>query len=600
MLPLTLDIATLQQLYRERNATPLDIVEAVIARCEAYPDPAVWISRASPAQLREQARLLMARGPGPDLPLWGIPFAAKDNIDCAGFETTAACPAFAYPATRDATVVARLKAAGAILVGKTNLDQFATGLNGTRSPYGAPRSVFDPDYISGGSSSGSAVAVAAGLVSFALGTDTAGSGRVPAAFNNLVGIKPTQGLLSTHGVVPACRSLDCVSIFSLTAGDGDLVRRCAQGFDPEDSFSRADTPRLLPRRNWRVGVLAERDREFFGDREAAALYEGAIAVARELGASIVEIDYTPFRQTAELLYQGPWVAERLAGVEFFMAEHESAMDPTVREIIAGARGRSAVETFRAQYRLQELRQVTDAQWAAIDIMLLPSAPTTYSVAEMQADPLRLNSRLGEYTNFVNLLDYAAVAIPAGFGSGGRPFGVTLIAPGFHDGALARIADRFHRHHPSGTGRDRDALLPEASRLAETPEASDRILLFVVGAHLSGMPLNHELTTRDAVLVRRCRTAPCYQLYALAKTTPAKPGLIRSAEPQAHGIEGEVWSLDTAGFGSFVAAIPAPLGIAKLLLDDGTEVSGFICEPYGLAGAREITEYGGWRAFKNAG
>lgn len=600
MLPETLDIATLQRLYRERAVTPLEVVDAVIARCEAYPDPAVWISRASPAQLREQARQLTARGRGPDLPLWGIPFAVKDNIDCAGFETTAACPAFAYPATRDATVVARLKAAGAIIVGKTNLDQFATGLNGTRSPYGAPRSVFDADYISGGSSSGSAVAVAAGLVSFALGTDTAGSGRVPAAFNNLVGIKPTKGLLSTHGVVPACRSLDCVSIFSLTVGDGDLVRRCAQGLDSEDSFSRADTPRLLPRKGWRIGVLAERDREFFGDREAAALYDGAISVARELGGSIVEIDYAAFRQTAELLYQGPWVAERLAGVEFFMAEHAAAMDPTVHQIIDGARGRTAVEAFRAQYRLQELRKVTDAQWSMIDVMMLPTAPTTYTVAEMQADPVRLNSRLGEYTNFVNLLDYAAVAIPAGFGSGGLPFGVTLIAPAFHDGALAQVADRFHRHHPSGSGKNRDALLPDASQIEDKPEAPDRVSLFVVGAHLSGMPLNHELTNRDAVLIRRCRTAPNYLLYALAKTVPAKPGLIRTVEPQEQGIEGEVWSLDMAGFGSFVAAIPAPLGIAKLLLDDGTEVSGFICEPYGLAGARDITEYGGWRAFKNAG
>ena len=599
MLPDTLDIATLKKLYGGRAVTPLEVVEEIIARCEAYPDPAVWISRASPAQLREQARHLMARGNGPDLPLWGIPFAAKDNIDCAGFDTTAACPAFAYPATRDATVVARLKAAGAILIGKTNLDQFATGLNGTRSPYGAPRSVFNADYVSGGSSSGSAVAVAAGLVSFALGTDTAGSGRVPAAFNNLVGIKPTRGLLSTHGVVPACRSLDCVSIFSLTVGDGDLVRRCAQAPDAEDSFSRADTPRLLPRKAWRIGVLAERDREFYGDREAAALYEGAIAVARELGARIVEIDYTPFRQTAELLYQGPWVAERLAGVEFFMAEHAAAMDPVVHDIIDGARNRNAVETFRAQYRLQELRKVTDNQWAAIDVMLLPTAPTTYSVAEMKADPLRLNSRLGEYTNFVNLLDYAAVAIPAGFGSDGLPFGVTLIAPAFHDGALARVADHFHRHHPSGVGKNRDALLPEASKLDDMPAPPERISLFVVGAHLTGMPLNHELTTRNAVLIRRCRTAAHYQLYALARTTPAKPGLIRSLEPQKHGIEGEVWSLDTAGFGSFVAAIPAPLGIGKLELDDGEEVSGFICEPYGLSGAKEITEYGGWRAFKNA-
>jgi allophanate hydrolase len=600
MLPDMLDIATLRSLYARKLATPLDVVETVSARCDAYGDPAVWIARVTLPQLRETAKQLMVDGPRPDQPLWGIPFAVKDNIDCAGFETTAACPAFAYPASGDATAVARLRAAGAILIGKTNLDQFATGLNGTRSPYGAPRSVFNPDYISGGSSSGSAVAVAAGLVSFALGTDTAGSGRVPAAFNNIVGIKPTKGLVSTHGLVPACRSLDCISVFALTAGDGDLVRRLAQGLDPDDPYSRSDMPRLLPRSGLRIGILGEADRTFFGNREAASLYDGAIAALRELGAVTVEIDYAPFKRTAELLYQGPWVAERLAGIEAFMAAHADAMDPTVRTIIALARDMTAVETFRAQYRLQELQRVTGALWAGMDVMLLPTAPTTYTVAAMQADPVRLNSRLGEYTNFVNLLDYAAVAIPAGFGSDGLPFGVTLIAPAFHDGALAALADRLHRHRPSGLGGNRDGLLPEASRIEDSAEPAGRVSLFVVGAHLSGMPLNHELTARNGVLLRSCRTSPNYQLYALAVTDPAKPGLIRTAEAQAHGIEGEVWSLDAAAFGSFVAAIPTPLGIAKILLEDGTQVSGFVCEPHGLAGARDITAYGGWRRYKSGG
>ena len=600
MHPESFDIATLQARYAKRAITPLDIVEEVIERCAAYPDPAIWISQVPEQQLRAIARQLIARGPSPDQPLWGIPFAVKDNIDCVGLDTSAACPSFVYPAPRDATVVAKLKAAGAILVGKTNLDQFATGLNGTRSPYGAPRSVFNPEYISGGSSSGSAVAVAAGLVSFALGTDTAGSGRVPAAFNNLVGIKPTKGLLSTSGVVPACRSLDCVSIFSLTVGDGDLVRQVAEGPDPEDPFSRAAESVPLPRTAWRIGILGERDREFFGDWEAAALYEGAIAVARELGGIPVELDYAPFAETAELLYRGPWVAERLAGLESFVASHEADLDPSVRTIILGARNHTAVETFRGYYRLRELALQAEAQWAKIDFMLLPTAPTTYTVAAMQADPLRLNSCLGRYTNFVNLLDYAAVAIPAGFRSDGLPFGVTLISRAFQDGALAAIADRFHRHHPFGLGRFRDALLPIGSALPDPEETAGRVPLFVVGAHLSGMPLNHELTSRGGRLIRRCRTAPCYQLYALAKTTPTKPGLVRSFDQHGTGIEGEVWSLDAAGFGNFVAAIPSPLGIAKIVLEDGVQVSGFVCEPCGLAGAKDITAYGGWRAFKSAG
>jgi allophanate hydrolase len=591
----SLDIATLRRLYTDGAATPLDVVETVLARCAVHPDRAVWISRPPDEAVRAAAKALMARRPTDDQPLWGIPFAVKDNIDCARLPTTAACPAFAYQATEDAHVVAKLRAAGAILIGKTNLDQFATGLNGTRSPYGSPRSVFNAGYVSGGSSSGSAVAVASGLVSFALGSDTAGSGRVPAAFNNLIGIKPTKGLLSNTGGVPACRSLDCISILALTAGDGSLVRQVAEGHDPADAFSRIATPTPLPMADLRIGVLRAADREFCGDMEYAALYAQAIEHARAQGARIVEFDYAPFRETAALLYGGAWAAERLAAIESFASAHADAIEPTVRGIILGARSLTAVETFRGQYMLQALKARAEAEWRHFDVMLLPSAPTTYTVEAMLADPIRLNANLGLYTNFVNLLDYAAVALPAGFRSDGIPFGVTLVGRAFQDQALALLADRLHRARSFGMGKDVQARLPEP---AMTPPDDDgRLSIFVIGAHLSGMPLNHELTIRNAVLQAAMRTAPGYRFYALAGAVPPKPGLIAAPGFSGPGIEGEVWRLDAAGFGSFVAAIPQPLGIGKITLEDGSQVPGFLCEAHALEGATEITHFGGWRAYR---
>ncbi len=598
MLPDILDITRLRRLYAAGDVTPLDVVEAIIARIAAWPDAAVWISRVPDEALRQAARGLTARGPSAEEPLWGIPFAVKDNIDCAGPETTAGCAAFAYRPSEDAPVVARLKAAGALLIGKTNLDQFATGLNGTRSPYGAPRTVFNSAYISGGSSSGSAVAVAAGLVSFALGTDTAGSGRVPAAFNNIVGIKPTRGALSARGLVPACRSLDCISILAATAGDGELIRRIVTQFDAQDPYSRAGAQRPLPQAGLRAGVLSANEREFCGDDEAARLYQQAIDNMAALGVSMVEIDYAPFREAAALLYDGPWVAERLAAIEDFIEAHSAEMDPTVYGIISRARAYSAVDAFRGQYKLLEFARRAEAEWARCDVLLLPTAPTIYTVEAMQADPLRLNARLGLYTNFVNLLDCAAIAVPAGFKADGLPFGVSLIAPAFHDAALAELGERLHRSCACGMGRDRQAVLPD-SLLSEAKTNDDRISLFVVGAHLSGMPLNHELTKRGGVLIRRCRSAPCYRLFALAGTVPPKPGLSHSPGFVGPGIEGEVWNLGAADFGSFVASIPAPLGIGKVALEGGDVVSGFICESYGLADAFEVTHYGGWRAYRTS-
>ena len=588
------DIASLREAYRAGGFTPADMAREALRRIAAYDDPAVWIARVPAADVLARAEALTSLGLNEATPLWGIPFAVKDNIDVAGLPTTAGCPAFAYTPARSAPVVQRLLTAGAILLGKTNLDQFATGLVGTRSPYGAPRSVFDSRYVSGGSSSGSAVAVAAGLVAFALGTDTAGSGRIPAAYNNIVGLKPTKGLVGTSGVVPACRSLDCVSIFANTVGDAADVLRVAEGFDPADIYSRASVSRALPETKFRFGVLAPKDREFFGDADSARLYEDAIACLASCGGEAATIDYAPFRTAGELLYQGPWTAERLAAIGSFMARHEDARDPSVRAIIGSARSLTAVDAFEGQYRLAAARRATDAAWECIDVLLLPTAPTQDKVEDVNADPVAMNARLGRYTNFVNLLDCCAIAVPAGFRANGLAFGVTLIAPGFSDESLAAIADAFHRAGNCGMGKARRAPLPAASRMSRC-EGDGRIPLFVVGAHLSGMALNHELTAAGDVLLGPAHTAPHYRLYALEGTRPPKPGLVRNPDKGA-SIAGEIWALSPAAFGGFVADIPAPLGIGKVALEGGKMVSGFLCEAHAVEGAADITAYGGWRSY----
>jgi allophanate hydrolase len=592
ILPQMLSLPSLEAAYAA-GATPLDVVEEVIRRRAALADPAVFISVTPDEGLRAAARAVMA-GPR-DLPLWGIPFAVKDNIDVAGLPTTAACPAFAYQPSADATVVARLRAAGAIVIGKTNLDQFATGLNGTRSPYGAPRSVFNADYVSGGSSSGSAVAVASGLCVFALGTDTAGSGRVPAMFNNLVGIKPTPGLVPNTGVVPACRSVDVVTVFAGSVSDGVAVRRVMEGVDPADPFSRPATPAALPPR-LRIGVLAGAEREFFGNAEVEALYDAAIARAEALGATIVPFDYAPFREAAALLYDGPWVAERLAAVEGFFATNEADFDPTVRKIIGGAKGRSAVEAFNGLYRLNAIKQQVAPVWEAVDVLMLPTSPTTHTVADMLTDPIAKNSQFGRYTNFANLMGLAAIAVPGGFGPSGLPAGVTLIGPSYSDDALAPFAGAMHAAAACGMGKDRSATVP-AAPLPQVPE--DWIQIAVVGAHLTGMPLNHELTGPGGVKMAETTTAPGYRLFALPGTVPPKPGLIHDPAFSGPGIAVEVWALPAAAFGAFVARIPAPLEIGKLTLADGTQVSGFLCEGHAVTGAEEITGFGGWRAYRAA-
>jgi len=588
-----LDIAGIQAAYREGAATPAGLVEDLRARIEADGPAPVWISLLDKAQLaRRLERLEARRAAGAVLPLYGVPFAVKDNIDVAGLPTTAACPAFSYRPERSAAVVERLEAAGAIPLGKTNLDQFATGLVGTRSPYGAPSSVFHPDYISGGSSSGSAVATASGQVSFALGTDTAGSGRVPAAFNNLVGLKPTRGLLSNRGLVPACRSIDCITIFAGSCADAAAALAVAEGYDPEDSLSRrapAAPPAIGP--GFLFGV-PDQPLDFCGDADAERLYLDAVARLESLGGRKVAFDYAPFAAAARLLYQGPFVAERLAALIGRGFTDWSAMDPTVAKIIRGAEGITAVQAFQGLYDLAELTRAAAPAWAAMDCLLLPTAPTIFTYAQLREDPIGRNSQLGLYTNFANLMDLSAIAVPAGFRPDGLPLGVTLMAPAFADRALLPIADALHRSLPGvvwgGTG---EALPPPAP----WPVATGRVRLAVVGAHLTGQPLNGQLTERAARLVGTFRTAPGYRLFALSGTKPAKPGLIRDEGADGR-IEVEIWEMDAAGFGSFVALIPPPLGIGTLTLEDGAEVKGFLCESHAVQGARDITAFGGWRAW----
>ncbi|MDB5321242.1 MAG: allophanate hydrolase, partial [Phycisphaerales bacterium] len=492
----SLDLQTLATRYRNRETTPGDVLASVVARILADDDPAVFIRLLKVDEIAAQVAKVEARQrAGVAQPLYGVPFAVKDNLDLAGHPTTAACPEFAYTPARSAAVVERLCAAGAIVVGKTNLDQFAAGLVGTRSPFGTPRNRFDEAYIPGGSSSGSAVAVAAGLVSFAVGTDTAGSGRVPAAFNNLVGLKPTRGILSTTGLVPACRSLDCLSLFALTCDDAKTLFDVAAGFDAADPYSRnaADLPARPPiPAAFRFGVPGADQLEFFGNPHVARLYQAALERLRQMGGTPVTIDYAPFARAARLLYEGPWLAERLAGIKEFFARHADALLPVTRSIIGPAAGRTAVDAFEAMYELQAIRQATRPVWEAIDFLAVPTAGTIYTKAQVEAEPVRLNTNLGYYTNFVNLLDQCALALPAGFGDDGLPAGVTLVAPAGRDIDLLRIGSAYQR----ATGLTLGATGHAMPTMAVAPAVIDRsIPIAVLGAHLAGQPLNSQLTDR---------------------------------------------------------------------------------------------------------
>jgi allophanate hydrolase len=592
---LTETVAQILQAHRAKTMSPVETVARTFARIAAHADPAIFISLRAQAEVVADARRLMEAGEV-ERPLYGIPVAVKDNIDVKGLPTTAACPAFAYRPTVDAAVVARLKRAGAIVIGKSNLDQFATGLVGVRSPYGIPRNLFDARLIPGGSSSGSALAVAAGLVPLALGTDTAGSGRVPAALSNIVGLKPSLGLVSTSGLVPACRTLDCISVFGLTTDDVFAALTVIAGPDAADPYSRARPPGRLGAvpSGLRLGVPSPGQRLFFGDRVAAAAYEAAIARFAGLGAAIVEIDMEPFYETARLLYEGPWVAERYIAARSLIASAPDSMHPVTRDIVLSGARPSAVDAFEAFYRLEGLRRMRDHVFAAIDALLLPTVPTVYTIDQVLADPIGLNSRLGTYTNFVNLLDLCGLAVPAALHADGTPFGITLLGPAGHDAMLASIGRVFH----ADTGLALGALSrpqPPLPALSALPAAGE-IAIAVVGAHLGGMPLNGELKSLGARLLEATLTASDYKLYALAQTQPAKPGLLRVAKGAGAAIEIEIWALPAEHYGRFVAAVPSPMSIGTIRLADGRTVQGFLVESEALAGALDISSFGGWRAF----
>ncbi len=580
-----LGVVAIGEAVRAKAVTAEGTVREALARADAFEliQPQAWIARVPAEAALDAARKIDARvAAGEDLPLAGVPFAVKDNLDVAGMATTGGSPCTAYVPEESATAVQRLEQAGAVLIGKTNLDQFATGLVGTRSPYGACGCVFNKDYISGGSSSGSAVVVGAGVVAFSLGTDTAGSGRVPAAINGLIGLKPTKGRWSTKGLLPACRSLDCVSVFAHTLDDARLVDSVLTSFDEADIYSR-EAEAFAGAEKPRIGIPRAEDLEFLGDEESAAFYAEAAKHAATVG-EVVEINISALLECAQLLYFGPWVAERTAALKDLLATNPKAIHPVVRGIVEAGLGKSAVETFEGAYKLKEYERAAQAIWRQVDAMLLPTAPTIYTIKQLQADPVALNSNMGLYTNFVNLLDMSALAIPAGFRTNGTGFGVTFMAPAWGDSFLLDLATRFQENQT----------MADTPSLDNTPHAAD-IQLAVVGAHLHGMPLHFQLEDRHARLVRKAKTAAAYRLYAM-ETTPPKPALIHVGEGEGASLELEIYEMDWASFGSFVAEVPAPLAIGTVTLDDGSEVKGFVAEPRAMEGSRDVTEFGGWRGY----
>ena len=569
------------------------VVAQVYDRIAQVGDPGIFITLIPKDEVLAAAREL---GPyDPTRPLWGVPFAVKDNIDVAGCPTTAACPAFAYTADQDAFVVARLKAAGALCIGKTNLDQFATGLVGVRSPYGAPLNALDPAIVPGGSSAGSAVAVAQGIVTLALGTDTAGSGRVPAALNNIVGLKPTLGALSATGVVPACRSIETVSIFALTVQDAWRAYQVTCVYDPGDAYARAGTaPDLTATSpNLKVGIPSPQSIRFFGDLVQSASFDETVSLLRASGAVIVEVDFAPLYAVAAMLYDGAWVAERYTVIEDLLKSDPEAILAVTRKIISKAESLTAADAFRGMYRLKELARLAEPVLAELDVLCVPTIPTFYTVQDLRDDPVTPNSNLGTYTNFVNLLNMCGLAVPTPARSDGRPGSVTLLAKAGQDHLLASAALGLE----SAGDRRLGATSWPLVRQPPLPAApSDRITIAVCGAHMSGLPLNPDLVARGGSFVGKARTLGDYRFYALPGGPPFRPGLVRVAPGLGAEIALELWSLPLAGFGSFMQSIPSPLGIGTVQLSDGGRVYGFICESQAVAGARDITAFADWRRF----
>ena len=592
-------IQGLLKAYRHNQTTPEQVIDHLLARCDETRIHNIWITRLSRDQIQPYLDNLKYVSPE-SLPLYGIPFAIKDNIDLEGIPTTAACPAFTYTAKQSAFVVQQLINAGAIPIGKSNMDQFATGLVGTRSPepWGPCKNAFNKAYISGGSSAGSAVAVALGLVSFSLGTDTAGSGRVPAAFNNIIGVKPTRGLLSNTGVVPACRSLDCVSIFALTTNDANAVFSVAANYDSADDYARQNLfdnnhrHYGIPANPLRIGIPGADQLNFFGNASAQHLFFESINKLKEMGTTVTEIDFKPFQEAARLLYEGPWVTERYVAIEKLICDHPGELLPEIATIIGGGKDKSASEYFKAEYQLKHYHKLAHNILADVDCIVTPTAGTIYTIEQVQSDPIKLNSNLGYYTNFMNLLDCASVAAPAGFLDNGCPFGITFIGPAMTDRKLLSITNLWQQKLGLKLGA-----LDQASPINEPDQTTyiNTIPVVVCGAHLEGLALNWQLTERGATLLEKTQTAAKYRMYALPGGPPHRPGLIRDEQDGA-AIEVEIWSVPKQQFGSFVANIPAPLGIGKVEMGDGRWLPGFICEAYAVNDAEEITGLGSWKKY----
>lgn len=589
--------------YQSGDLTPKQHIASVMKDIyfgsDGSKDPA-WISIASETKIAEQLMhldQLLADMTMANLPLYGIPFAIKDNIDAAGWETTVACPDFAFEPKKNATVVEKLLNAGAILVGKTNLDQFATGLVGTRSPFGAVPNTFDPSYVSGGSSSGSASVVARGLACFSLGTDTAGSGRIPAAFNNLVGTKPTPGLVSTEGVFPACKSIDCVSIMTLTAADADIVLNVMKSNETDRAQEAQFHPTPKPLYNFikpiRIGLPISC--EFLDDGQYQKAFTKAIENAKGLEVEFVPVDIDPFVKAGKLLYDGPWVSERFAVTEDFLKSNPDSFDRSVKQIIESGAPYTAAQGFRAIYQLKDLEIEAKKAWAQCDVIMVPSAPNHPTMEDLKNHPIIKNSELGMYTNYVNLMRLCAVAVPAGFTDKGMPFGVTLLAQEGSDNALLKLAAQWQILFGLPLGKS--DMKGSLNELAIIRNKAGTMEIAVVGAHLRGMPLHSQLTERRARLVKACKSSKSYKLFALANTTPPKPGLVK-AKTDGAAIDLEVYEMPIAEVGSFLGLIPAPLGLGNIELEDGSWVKGFICEPYAISGAKDITDLGGWKPYIN--
>ncbi len=577
----------------DSGATPQDVIRQVYSRIAEIGDPAIFISLRDEADVLQEGAALGPRNAS--RPLWGIPFAVKDNIDVAGLPTTAACPAWKYQPQSDAFVVSLLRKAGALVIGKTNLDQFATGLVGVRSPYGVPKNAIDPEIVPGGSSSGSAVAVAQGIVSFALGTDTAGSGRVPAALNNIVGLKPSLGAWSARGAVPACRSIETISIFALSVEDAYHVYHTGAAEDRLDPYSKAieTVPLFTPAQKLKIGIPDAQSIRFFGDDVQAASFKASIDILHEEGHEIVPIDFAPLFQIADMLYEGAWVAERHSVIEDLLKTAPDAVLPVTRKIIEKATSLSSTDAFRGFYRLQELKRKAEPVLSALDMLCVPTIPTFYTLSDLEADPIVPNSNLGTYTNFVNLMDMCALAVPTAQRKDGRPGSVTLLGASGQDALLASLSTWLEAAHERTLGATTWSL-PKRKTAADIPAGYTK--LAVCGAHLSGLPLNEQITSRGGYLLEATRSAPYYRFYALAGVGLPRPGMIRTQEPQHAGIAVEVWALPVPRLGDFLQGIPAPLGLGKVELASGEMVCGFICEASGAINATDITELADWKLY----